>query len=116
LSEKAFKRKIIIGNCKLKDPKLEKNGNYEIIMPKDDIYFSCDNLKGSLNSGNESIATFTFKKPQSDPLLGNIAELKGIGMWITSKAEIRLTGGFVNQGFNDLSVIEIILKAYVDQL
>ena len=116
LSEKAFKRKIIIGNCRLKDPKLEKNSNYEILMPKDDIYFSCDNLKGTINSGSESIATFTFKKPQLDPLLGNITELKGIGMWITAKAEIRLTGGFVNPGQNDLTIIDIVLKAYVDQL
>jgi hypothetical protein len=43
----------VIGNCKLLDPKNEKNTNYEITMPKDDKfgYFSCDNLKGTLGSG-----------------------------------------------------------------
>ena len=33
LLEKAFKRQILIGNCKLNDPKSEKNGTYEIIIP-----------------------------------------------------------------------------------
>jgi hypothetical protein len=35
------------------DPKNEKNGNFEIIMPKDDkfAYFSCDNLKNVIVSG-----------------------------------------------------------------
>ena len=43
----------MLGNCKLIDPKKEKNGSFEIIMPKDDKFgfFSCDNLKNAINSG-----------------------------------------------------------------
>ena len=33
LMEKALKQQILIGNCKLTDPKSEKNGGYEIIIP-----------------------------------------------------------------------------------
>ena len=32
VDERCFKRKMIIGNCKLDDNKLEKNGNYEVII------------------------------------------------------------------------------------
>lgn len=33
INEMCFSRKILIGNCKLIDPKQEKNSNYEILMP-----------------------------------------------------------------------------------
>ena len=58
-------RKLILGNCKLLDPKNEKNSNFEITMPKDDKfgYFSCDNLKGAMTSGQELIINFKFKHP-----------------------------------------------------
>jgi len=31
--EDCFSRKILVGNCKMLDPKAEKNSNYEINMP-----------------------------------------------------------------------------------
>jgi hypothetical protein len=34
--EKMTKRKIIVGNCKLNDVKMEKNGTYEVILPVSD--------------------------------------------------------------------------------
>ena len=42
---------------------MEKNGNYEIIMPKDDKnnYFSCDNLKGVVTSNKEELISFNYK-------------------------------------------------------
>lgn len=34
------------------DPKMEKNGSYEIVSTvKDDKFFECDNPKGSINGG-----------------------------------------------------------------
>lgn len=53
------------------DPKNEKNGNFEIIMPKDDkfAYFSCDNLKNVIVSGQETIVNFKFKPPVVDPFI-----------------------------------------------
>lgn len=33
LPEECFKRKLIIGSCKLQDPKQEKPTNFEVIMP-----------------------------------------------------------------------------------
>jgi hypothetical protein len=73
--EHCFSRKLVLGNCKLMDPKSEKNATYEIMMPvnksssdkdkdgKDSNYFVCDNLKGQINSGQELVISFTFKPP-----------------------------------------------------
>jgi len=49
-AERSLKRKLVLGSCKLLDPKLEKPTNFEVIMPKDDR-FSCDNLKGTAAPG-----------------------------------------------------------------
>ncbi len=114
--EKTTKRKITIGNCKLNDPKNEKGGAYEIIMNKDDIYFTCDNNKGTVNAGSEVNITFMFKKPARDPLLKDLVCLNDIGMWITTKAELKLVGGFLNVGANDAVSIEILLRAYIEQI
>ena len=115
-NEKCFKRKLTIGNCKLDDPKNEKNGNYEIILDKDCPYFTCDNQKGSINSGQEIVITFGYKKPNSDPLIKDVECLKGVGMWIESKVELKLNGGFIQQNMNDNVSVNIILKAYVEQI
>lgn len=37
-------------------------------MQKDD-HFQCDNLKGTANSGTETIVTFTYKLDEADPLV-----------------------------------------------
>jgi len=42
MSEQDRVRKVLIGNCRLLDNKLEKNMNYEFIAKKDDKYFECD--------------------------------------------------------------------------
>lgn len=91
------------------DPKMEKNGAYEITpsvkiltnnfnLQKDDKYFECDNLKGNVNGGQEIIIKFTFNPPKGDPLLKGIQALKGIGQWIESLWELKLTGGFLEPG------------------
>lgn len=47
-------REVLIGNCKLLDNKMEKAGNYEITPPAgENKYFECDNLKGTLQAGQE---------------------------------------------------------------
>jgi len=114
--EKSTKRKITIGNCRLNDPKNEKAGAFEIIMNKDDIYFTCDNPKGTVNAGSEVNITFTLKKPGRDPLLRDLACLNDIGMWITTKAELKLVGGFLNAGAVDAISVEIFLRAYIEQI
>ena len=114
--ERCFKRKIVIGNCKLNDPKSEKNGSYEIILNKDDAYFTCDNPKGGVNGGTETVISFNFKKPNPDPITKDIDCLKGVGMWVTSKAELKISGGFIQAGATDAVTIEIFLKAYVEQI
>jgi hypothetical protein len=52
-SEEIKTATLVLGNCKLLDPKNEKNANFEITMPKDDKlgYFSCDNAKGQVTAG-----------------------------------------------------------------
>ena len=92
---------MIIGNCKLDDNKLEKNGNYEVIMDKDCPYFTCDNPKGSVNSGQEITITFGYKKPDRDPLIKDIECLKGVGMWVESTNEIKINGGYIEGNTQD---------------
>ncbi|MCQ2817863.1 MAG: hypothetical protein MJ252_11415 [archaeon] len=115
-NERCFKRKIVLGNCKMNDPKNEKNGNYEIIMDKDDPYFVVDNPKGALNGGAEVIVTFTFKKPALDPLTSSIACLDGIGMWVTSKAELKINGGYIAPNAQDAVSVTVVLKAYINNV
>lgn len=79
-------------------------------------YFECDNLKGAVNSGQEIIVKFTFNHPKGDPILKGIGALKGIGQWVESLWELKLTGGYVEPGVADLQVIEVLLRAYVEQI
>jgi hypothetical protein len=51
-----------------------------------------------LVAGQEIIVKFTFNHPKVDPLLKDIAALKGIGQWVESVWELKLIGGFVEQG------------------
>jgi hypothetical protein len=62
------------------------------------------------------VVTFKFKPPQVDSLLQDIGALKGIGQWIESIWECKISGGFIEPGVTDLVVIEVILRAYVQQI
>jgi hypothetical protein len=85
-------------------------------MNKDDTYFTCDNPKGGINAGSEVVISFGFKKPASDPLTKDIQCLKGVGTWITSKVELKINGGYIQPGAVDAVVVDIYLKAYIEQL
>jgi len=114
--EKNRIRKILLGSCKMNDPKMEKNGTYEITPPKEDKFFECDNMKGGLNGGQEQIIKFTFKPPPVDPLLKGIQALRGIGQWVESTWEVKLMGGYVEMGTPDQLFIDVVLRAYVEQI
>jgi hypothetical protein len=116
INEKCYKRKIIIGNCKLDDAKLEKNGNYEVFLDKDCPYFTCDNPKGAVNSGQELVITFGYKKPERDPLIKDIECLKGVGMWVESTNEIKINGGYIEGNTQDNVSVFVVLRAYVEQI
>lgn len=60
--------------------------------------------------------TFKFKPPQVDPLLQSIGALKGIGQWVESIWECRITGGFIEPGSVDLLTVDVVLRAYVQQI
>ena len=79
MAEQDRVRKVLIGNCRLMDNKLEKNANFEFVAKKEDKYFECDNPKGTVNAGQDIQVKFTFKPPSIDPLLQDIGALKGIG-------------------------------------
>jgi hypothetical protein len=113
---KMFTRKISIGSCKLLDAKLEKNGAFEFNPPGDEKYFECDNPKGALSGGQETVISFTFKPPDVDPLLKEIKEVRSIGRWVVSNWECKITGGFVEAGLPDLMTYKIKLKAYAQQI
>lgn len=114
--ERQLKRKVTIGNCKLNDPKNEKACVYEVFMQKEDVFFTCDNSKGNINAGSEVTLTFTLKRPSRDPLLKDLTCLNDIGMWYTTKAELKLSGGFLNAGVQDNVSVDIFLRAYIEQI
>lgn len=114
--EKQTVRKLLLGNCKLEDSKMEKNANYELTPPGDNQYFSCDIPKGALNSGQELVAEIKFTPPELDPLLSGIDSLRGIGQWVESIWALKLQGGYVEPGLSDVEEIDVVLRAYVEQI
>jgi hypothetical protein len=72
--------------------------------------------KGSINPGLESVVSFNFKKPNKDPLLKDLDCLIDVGMWVTTKVEMKITGGFIPSGMVDVTTVEIYLKAYIEQI
>ena len=73
-------------------------------------------MKGQLGAGQEFIIKFTFNHPKPDPLLKDITALKGIGQWVESSWELKMSGGFVDAGQPDLMIADVILRAYVEQI
>jgi hypothetical protein len=49
-------------------------------------------------------------------MLKEIGALKGIGQWVESVWDLKLQGGFIESGMADPHVIEIVLRAYVQQI
>jgi hypothetical protein len=74
--------------------------------------------KGTITPGSEIIVPFIFKKPAKDPLLKDIDFLIDIGMWVTCKAELKISGGYIpaNSGIQEITTAEIIFKAYVENI
>ena len=81
-----------------------------------DPYFEVDQPRSTINGGQDLLAKFTFKPPSSDPILKDIGALKGIGQWVESIWDLKLQGGFIESGMPDPLVIEIVLRAYVQQI
>jgi hypothetical protein len=63
--------------------------------------------------GTETVVSFKFKPPQVDTLLKDIDALKGLGQWVESVWDLKLQGGYFEQGMTDPQMIEIVLRAYV---
>jgi hypothetical protein len=49
-------------------------------------------------------------------MLKDIGALKGIGQWVESIWDLKLQGGFIEAGMPDPLVIEVVLRAYVQQI
>ena len=81
-----------------------------------DPYFECDPAKGTVAGGQETIVSFKFKPPQVDALLKDIGALKGLGQWVESIWDLKLQGGFFETGMTDPQNIEVVLRAYVQQI
>lgn len=72
--------------------------------------------KGTVAPGAEQTVNFIFTPPQSDDLLKGIKALKGIGQFVESTWELKLIGGFVEPGHPDPVFVEVVLRAYVEQI
>mmetsp|Transcript_1541 Transcript_1541/g.2718 ORF Transcript_1541/g.2718 Transcript_1541/m.2718 type:complete len:459 (-) Transcript_1541:18-1394(-) len=117
--EKAKNREriLLIGNCRMLDVKMEKAGNFEITPPNtQDKYFECDNLKGTVQGAQEQQIKFSFLPPSQDEMLKGIGALKGIGQWVENVWELKLIGGYVEPGQPDPVVVDVVLRAYVEQI
>ena len=69
-----------------------------------------------MTGGQEVIVKFTFKPPSIDQLLRDIGALKGIGQWVESTWECKLSGGFVEPGTPDAFSVDVVLRAYVETI
>ena len=72
--------------------------------------------KGTVAGGAEQHIKFNFNPPQTDELLKGITALKGIGQWVESVWEMKLIGGFVEPGQPDPIIVDVVLRAYVEQI
>lgn len=113
--------KIVIGNCKLNDSKLDKPGNFEVVMPviltqKDAVIFTCDIPKGNVLPGGEQRITFSYNRPAVDPIVSELEVLRGIGQWIENTIELKLQGGWISPGSPDAIIVPVLLRAYVQQI
>jgi hypothetical protein len=81
---------------------MEKNANFEFVPAAGEKYFSCDMMKGQVNGGQETVIQIKFTPPKQDALLKDIMALKGLGQWVESIWELKITGGYVEQGKADL--------------
>lgn len=109
-------RQIAISSCRLTDVKMEKPCSFEITPKANDPYFECDIPKGSVAGGTETIVTFKFKPPQVDTLLKDIGALTGLGQWVESVWDLKLIGGYYETGQVEPQMIEVVLRAYVQQI
>ena len=87
-----------------------------ILQVTNDPYFECDQPKGTVAGGVETIVSFKFKPPQVDTLLKDIGALKGLGQWVESIWDLKLQGGYFETGMPDPQMIEVVLRAYVQQI
>jgi len=62
------------------------------------------------------VLNIKFNPPKQDPLLKDIVALKGIGQWVESNWDLKITGGFIQPGKQDLEVYQITLWAYAEQI
>ena len=69
-----------------------------------------------MTGGQEQVVKFMFSPPQTDELLKDITALKGIGQWVESVWELKLIGGFVEPGQPDPMLVDVVLRAYVEQI
>jgi hypothetical protein len=60
--------------------------------------------------------TFKFKPPQVDTLLKDIGALTGLGQWVESVWDLKLIGGYYETGQVEPQMIEVVLRAYVQQI
>jgi hypothetical protein len=49
-------------------------------------------------------------------MLKDIGALKGIGQWIESIWDLKLQGGYIEPGMADPLLVEVVLRAYVQQI
>ena len=89
---------------------------FNLVLQNTDKYFDIDNPKGTVAAGQEVIVKFTFNPPKQDELLKAIGALKGIGQWVENVWELKLAGGYVEPGQPDSMIIDIVLRAYVEQI
>jgi hypothetical protein len=96
---------------------MEKPGNFEFTPPANaEKYFEVDLPRGTVQGGAEQEISFSFTPPLVDELLKGIGALKGIGQWVENTWELKLSGGFVEPGQVDPMVVNVTLRAYVEQI
>ena len=112
--EKLTKKKIItVGSCNLKDKKLEKPVEFEIILENSEFnnLINIDNLKGKINPGSFIDITFSYTEKEFDPDQ-QISILKDFDKFFFIKGILKVSGGFFNEEEEGSVEYPIEIKVY----
>eukprot|EP00742_Colponemidia_sp_Colp-10_P008825 GILJ01009584.1.p1 GENE.GILJ01009584.1~~GILJ01009584.1.p1 ORF type:complete len:1812 (-),score=327.15 GILJ01009584.1:58-4746(-) len=115
---------LVLGNCKMNNPKDDKSANFDLALEADmSKYFSVTPAKGALAVGTETKVAFKFSPPSAGSDILNtssaLAPLRGIGQWVETVVRGTLTGGAaagIAQTGSDVYKFEVLLQGYVEQI
>ena len=115
-SDVELTKSVTVGSCQPNDPKTGSAGTFEVVWDTSDPavadgVFTVDNVKGSLNGGQEATLKFAFKPPPVEDRAAGSGN--GLGQWTSTTARVILRGGYCSPGVPDVQSVSVVLRGFV---